>query len=224
MRKHINIDLESIVLKLKNVIRLRSSGQSNQKDVVALEEYMDIDIQQLKDDLNFYEKLLKCYVKLPNFKYDIEQIKEAYNGAIFEPTGSNDYREVQGYAKVPCPQFVKEQFVLPIWKSTGFLRAMPRKIVPAHADMGRVCAILIPFIGEQNKNPLRFWKYDKINNKDTLISETLIDQPILIDTTVLHSVDGYSDQERINFTICFDYPFSFEIVSELILKQGMINA
>ena len=224
MRKHINIDLESIVLKLKNVIRLKSDGANNEKDVIALEEYMDVDTQQLKDDLDFHKQLLKCYVKLSNFKYNIEQIKEAYSKAKFEPTGENDYRDVQGYAQVECPQFVQEQFVLPIWKSTGFLRAKSGKVVPAHADMGRVCAILIPFIGEQNKNPLRFWKYDEKEEKDILISETYIDGPTLIDTTVLHSVDNSSNIERTNFTICFDYPFSFEVLAELLLRRGMIHA
>tara|TARA_Y100000590_G_scaffold322141_1_gene364755 strand:- start:2259 stop:2768 length:510 start_codon:yes stop_codon:yes gene_type:complete len=164
------------------------------------------------------------YKKLNNFKFDVAQIEEAYNNAEFESTGENEYREVQGYAKVPCPNFVKEQLKLPIWKSTGFLRAMPNKTVPAHADMGRVCAILIPFKGEQQKNPLRFWKYDDELDKDILIAETYINEPTLIDTTVLHSVDDSSDVERTNFTICFDYPFSFEVMSDLLSEKGLLYA
>jgi hypothetical protein len=222
--KHVNIDLDTVVSKIENVIRLRSCGWSNQKDVVALEEYMGVSIEELKGNLKFYKQLKQRYIKLPKFKFEYNQIKEAYDTATFEPTGQNDYRDVQGYAKVPYPEFVKDQFTVPIYKSTGFLRALPNKKVPAHTDMGRVCAILIPFIGEQNKNPLRFWKYDEKAEKDILISETYIDSPILIDTTVLHSVDDSSDVERINFTICFDYPFSFEVVAGLMLKQGVINA
>ncbi len=164
------------------------------------------------------------YKKLTNFKVDAKQIKEAYDNCEFEPTGKNDYRDFQGYAKVPCPKFVEDQLKLPIWKSTGFLRALPNKTVPAHADMGRICAILVPFKGEQQKNPLRFWHYDTNMNQDILVGETLIDSPTLINTTVLHSVDNSSDIERTNFTICFDYPFSFEIMSELLSEKGELYA
>ena len=33
-----------------------------------------------------------------------------------------------------------------------------------------------------------------------------------------------NDIERTNFTICFDYPFSFEIMSELLSEKGELYA
>ena len=212
--------LTETINKIENVIKLRARDNiATEKDITALEEYMGISQEQLQDDLKFYKQLTLGYIKLPNFKYNKEEIQQLYDSANFGSTGKGEYRDIQGYAQVPTPKFVEEQFIFPMYKSNGFLRAKEDKAIPSHVDMGRVAAILIPFVGEQDKNPLRFWK----NDNKTLISETLIDQPTLINTTIYHSVDTASSKQRINFTICFDYPYSFEVLADLFVRKQMLE-
>jgi len=212
--------LTETIKKIENVIQLRARNDATtEKDITALEEYMGISQKQLESDLKFYKQLTLGYIKLPNFKYDKKEIQQLYESASFGSTGKGEYRDIQGYAQVPTPKFVQEQFIFPMYKSNGFLRAKENKAIPSHVDMGRVAAILIPFVGEQDKNPLRFWK----NDNKTLISETLIDQPTLINTTIYHSVDTASSKQRINFTICFDYPYSFEVLADLFVRKQMLE-
>jgi hypothetical protein len=212
-----NLTLDKSIQKLKYCLEVRKLSHPSQQDKIILEEYMGISNDDIKREIEFFEQLRLGWIRIPNLKVDQQQILDAYNQSYFEPTGNGDYREIQGYAQVECPDFIKQQFVLPLWKSIGFLRCLPNRTIPKHKDMGRVAALLIPCKGDQSSIPLEFWDDNK--NK---ISEVILDGPVLINTTVLHSVEKTSTEERTNFNLCFDYPLTFESVADILLrKQGI---
>ena len=90
--KHINISLDTVVSKITNVLDLRSNNNSTEeKDVVALEEYMSIDTIKLEKSILSLlenENLLSNYHNKSwiNYKYnqkDIVKIQDEVRSNIF---------------------------------------------------------------------------------------------------------------------------------------------
>jgi len=213
-----NLTLEQTILRIDHCLLARKMQQPSQQDSLILEEYMGISAEKLIEEKDFLKQLQLGWIKLENLQVNQNEIDDAYQQAYFQPTGNGDYREIQGYAQIDCPRFIQEQFVLPLWKSVGFLRCLPGRTIPKHKDMGRVAALLIPAIGDQSKIPLTFW-----SDNGNKISEVILDGPTLINTTILHSVDTTSDQERTNFNLCFDYPLTFESIADILMRRKGIK-
>lgn len=213
-----NLNLDQAIEKMEHCLIVRQMLHPSHQDNLLLEEYMNIDDDTLRDDIAFFKQLKLGWVKIDNLYTSQAQIDQAYDKAYFEPTGNGDYRDIQGYAQVECPQFVTDQFAIKLWKSVGFLRCLPNKTIPKHKDMGRVAALLIPCKGDQQTIPLTFW-----NDQNEKISEVIVDGPTLINTTIQHSVDETSEEERTNFNLCFDFPLTFESVADILVRRGGIK-
>lgn len=213
-----NLTIDLTLDRIDHCLLARSMEQPSHQDRLVLEEYMGMSDDDLQQEKKFLQQLKLGWIKIDSLMVDQTQITQAYRQAYFEPTGNGDYRDIQGYAKIECPKFIQDQFALPIWKSVGFLRCLPGRTIPKHKDMGRVAALLIPAIGDQSKIPLTFWSDD-----GEKISQVILDGPTLINTTILHSVDSTSEQERTNFNLCFDYPLTFESVADILVRKKGIK-
>lgn len=213
-----NLSIERSIEKMEYCLIAREMLYPSNQDNQIIEEYMGISDDDLRDDIAFLKQLSLGWIKIENLSYELSDLESVYNSAYFEPTGNGDYREIQGYAQVECPQFIKDQFTLPLWKSVGFLRCLPNRTIPKHKDMGRVAALLIPCKGDQDSIPLSFW-----DDNDNKISEVILDGPTLINTAILHSVDKTSQVERTNFNLCFDFPLTFESVADILVRKGGIK-
>lgn len=213
-----NLTVAQAIDSIEKCLLARQNPKTFEDVHMVLEPYEGITDAKLEQEIVFLKQLQLGWIKLPNLKVDLQQILEVYHEANFGPTGNGDYRDIQGYAYARCPQFIEEAFAVKLWGSIGFLRCLPGKTVSKHKDMGRVAGLLIPCIGDQDSIPLTFW--DDNGNK---ISQVILDQPTLINTTIQHSVDTPSQKERTNFNLCFMYPLTFEALADILVRKGGIK-
>lgn len=141
---------------------------------------------------------------------------------------------VQYYKKWE-PKWLTDQ-LLPIWSYMGVLIACRAgEFLLPHVDTGRTAGILIPCTKSYEENTLDFWeipewegtvgKQQKFYNYDNgkIIERVKYTTPILF-KNVPHSVDNRNSKyDRINLSVCFLQPYTYEVVIDLYHKGLLIR-
>lgn len=141
---------------------------------------------------------------------------------------------VQSYKKYE-PTWLTEK-LLPIWSYMGLLSACgPGEYLPPHVDNGRTCAILIPCTDSYKDNTLDFWDMpdwsgvegewnDWRGEHSGKIKESIIYTDPILFKNVPHGVDNtHSNHYRINFSVCFLPPYTYETVKDLYNKGLLLK-
>lgn len=138
------------------------------------------------------------------------------------------------YYKAYEPQWLKDQ-LLPIWSYMGLLiAARAGEYLPPHIDNGRTAGILIPCTDSYEENSLDFWdipEWDGVcGNEHKFLEHTgqIIDSVVYTDPIVFknvpHGVDNTkSKSPRINLSVCFLEPYTFEVLQDLHNKGLLIK-
>lgn len=133
------------------------------------------------------------------------------------------------------PDWLTSQ-LLPIWSYMGILVACRAgEYLLPHVDTGRTSGILIPCTKSYEENSLDFWEipewtgtigkqqkfHDYSNGK--IIESVKYTTPILF-KNVPHGVDNTkSKHDRINLSVCFMEPYTYEVVLDLYEKGLLIK-
>jgi hypothetical protein len=181
---------------------------------------------------------------MSNFYLNISEIKINYSDiqhAIENPNGwqeitpeHENHGYVQYYKKYE-PKWLTDQ-LLPIWSYMGILIACRAgEYLLPHVDTGRTAGILIPCTKSYEENTLDFWdipewkgtigKQQKFHNHNNgkIIESVKYTTPILF-KNVPHGVDNRTSTfDRINLSVCFMEPYTFEVVSDLYQKSLLIK-
>jgi hypothetical protein len=141
---------------------------------------------------------------------------------------------VQYYKKYE-PKWLTEQ-LFPIWSYMGILVACRAgEYLLPHVDNGRTSGILIPCTKSYEENTLDFWdipewqgtigKQQKFHDysKGKIVESVKYTSPILF-KNVPHGVDNTNSKfDRINLSVCFMQPYSYETVLDLHNKGLLIR-
>lgn len=132
------------------------------------------------------------------------------------------------------PDWLKDQ-LLPVWSYMGLLiAAHAGEYLPPHIDNGRTAGILIPCTDSYEVNSLDFWdipEWDGICGNETkflkhtgrIIESVVYTNPIVF-KNVPHGVDNTkSKSSRINLSVCFLQPYTFEVLQDLHKKGILIR-
>lgn len=144
-----------------------------------------------------------------------------------EITPENEHHGYVQYYKKYEPEWLTSQ-LLPIWDYMGVLIACRAgEFLLPHVDNGRTAGILIPCSKSYEDQTLDFWDlpqwdgvigqqekfYDFSNG--TIIESVKYTTPILF-KNVPHSVDNRQSKfDRINLSVCFLPPYTYEVVKDL---------
>lgn len=138
------------------------------------------------------------------------------------------------YYKAYEPQWLKDQ-LFPIWSYMGLLiAARAGEYLPPHIDNGRTAGILIPCTDSYEENSLDFWdipEWDGVcgNEHKFLehtghITESVTYTSPIVFKNIPHGVDNRTSTfDRINLSVCFIEPYTFEVVSDLYQKGLLIK-
>lgn len=150
-----------------------------------------------------------------------------------EITPENENHGYVQYYKKWEPTWLTEQ-LLPIWSYMGILvAARAGEFLLPHVDTGRSAAILIPCTKSYEENTLDFWDMNEYNwsvgkqqkfhdySKGKIIESVKYTTPILF-KNIPHSVDNRNSKyDRINFSVCFLEPYTYEVLNDLN-KKGLL--
>jgi hypothetical protein len=171
-----------------------------------------------------------------NIKIDYEDIqKEIDNQAGWQTITPKEWN--LGYEqkyKEYKPEWLVNQ-LLPVWSYMGLLiAAKSGQYLTPHVDNGRTAGILIPCTKSYQDTSLDFWdipEWDGIPGNDKkfvehtgkIIDSVKYNDPILF-KNVPHGVDNTkSKYDRINLSICFLYPYTYEVLKDLNEKGLLIR-
>jgi Rps23 Pro-64 3,4-dihydroxylase Tpa1-like proline 4-hydroxylase len=176
------------------------------------------------------------YVFLKELYVDYDEIKAVVDdkSGWVEIAPEEENRGYVQYYKQYEPQWLKDQ-LLPIWSYMGLLVACRAgEYLPPHVDNGRTCAILIPCSESYKNNTLDFyhmpdwkgsegdWQDWKQKHNGSIIESVMYKDPILF-KNIPHGVDNTkSKHPRINFSVCFMPPYTFDVVKDLYDKGNLI--
>lgn len=181
---------------------------------------------------------MSFYQHLPELKVDqvhIDNFLADRNGwAEITPEHEN-HGYVQFYKQYE-PDWLKSQ-LLPIWSYMGILVACRAgEVLIPHVDRGRTAGILIPCTPSYSDTSLDFWEIpqwdgnigqqEKFHDHRSgrIIESVTYTQPILF-KNVPHGVDNSkSNFDRINLSVCFMEPFTYEALVELHRKGLLIKS
>lgn len=141
---------------------------------------------------------------------------------------------VQYYKKYE-PVWLKKQ-LLPIWSYMGILIACRAgEYLTPHVDTGRTAGILIPCTKSYSETTLDFWdipqwdgtvgKQEKFHDHSNgkIIDSVKYTTPILF-KNVPHGVDNRNSEfDRINFSVCFMPPYTYEVLKDLNEKGILVK-
>ena len=189
--KHINISLDTVVSKITNVLDLRSNNNlTEEKDIVALEEYMSIDTIKLEEDLKFYKQLQQGYLELPQLKWNKQELLDIVGQLDYENKWEihkpypHTFHRGNNFATATVssvPDVIKNQFAMQIFDSSGFANIYPNSETPPHIDEGydkslnknksfiedgRECAIFFPVFGDFKLAPTELYKVMEDDKKE----------------------------------------------------------
>lgn len=177
------------------------------------------------------------YTFLPDLKVDYQDIKHNIEDSVgwveITPEKEN-HGYVQFYKKYE-PEWLKQQ-LLPIWSYMGLLIACRagEYLIP-HVDTGRTSAILIPCTESYTENTLDFWEipqwkgtvgqqekfHDHTEGK--IIDQIIYTNPILF-KNVPHGVDNRNSlHDRVNLSVCFMEPYTYEVVKSLYERNLLVK-
>lgn len=169
-------------------------------------------------------------------KVDEEDIKKAIQDEtdwqIITPAEWN-YGYTQRYKKYE-PKWLTDQ-LLPIWSYMGILVAAEAgQYLTPHVDNGRTAGILIPCTPGYQHTSLDFWdipEWDGVPGNDKkftehtgkIIDSVIYEDPILF-KNIPHGVDNTkSKYDRINLSVCFLPPYTYEVLKDLNDKGLLIK-
>lgn len=172
---------------------------------------------------------MKNYTFLSELKIDYAEMDQIINDKSdwVEIAPESENRGYVQYYKKYEPDWLKRQ-LLPIWSYMGLLIACRAgEYLPPHVDNGRTCGILIPCSESYKDNTLDFWNMPdwsgvagnwqewKEDHTGKIIESVIYNDPILFNN-IPHGVDNRdSNYPRINMSVCFMPPYSFETVKDL---------
>lgn len=177
------------------------------------------------------------YCDLPELKINQEEIDKFLDDKTgwTEITPEHENHGYVQYYKKYEPDWLKNQ-LLPIWSYMGILIACRAgEYLLPHVDRGRTTGILIPCTKSYKDNTLDFWEmpdwegtvgkqqkfHDYSNGK--IIESVKYTKPILF-KNVPHGVDNRNSKfDRINFSVCFLEPYTYEVVLDLYNKGLLIK-
>lgn len=178
------------------------------------------------------------YCFLPKLKIDYVDITRTINDkdGWIEIASEKENRGYVQYYKKYEPEWLKKQ-LLPIWSYMGLLIACRAgEYLPPHVDNGRTCGILIPCTESYKDQTLDFWYMPDWNGKEGdwqdwrehhnghIIESVIYNEPILF-KNIPHGVDNRnSTYPRINLSVCFMPPYTYEAIEDLYNKGLLINA
>lgn len=178
---------------------------------------------------------MSFYINLNDLTVDYDDI----NLFLSDKTGwteitpeHENHGYVQYYKKYE-PRWLTEQ-LLPVWSYMGILIACRAgEYLLPHVDNGRTSAILIPCTKSYEDNSLDFWelpswpgqvgKQQKFHDYSDgkIIDSVIYTNPILF-KNVPHGVDNTkSKYDRINFSVCFMEPYTYEVLKDLY-ERGLL--
>jgi len=177
------------------------------------------------------------YCFLPKLKIDYIDITRNINDkeGWIEIAPEKENRGYVQYYKKYEPEWLKHQ-LLPIWNYMGLLIACRAgEYLPPHVDNGRTCGILIPCTESYKDQTLDFWYMPDWNGKEGdwqdwrehhnghIIESVIYNEPILF-RNIPHGVDNRNcAHPRINLSVCFMPPYSFDVVKDLYEKELLVN-
>jgi hypothetical protein len=177
------------------------------------------------------------YINLSKLKINFNEIEKAVDekDGWIEIAPENENRGYVQYYKKYQPEWLTTQ-LLPIWSYMGLLVACrSREYLPPHVDNGRSCGILIPCSESYKNNTLDFWDMPdwngvngdwhewRSNHDGRIIESVMYNEPILFNN-IPHGVDNRtSEYPRINLSVCFMPPYSFEVVKKLYIDGALIK-
>ena len=180
---------------------------------------------------------MKNYIFLSNLKVDYDDIQRVISDKTgwIEIAPEKENRGYVQYYKNYQPQWLQNQ-LLPIWSYMGLLIACRAgEYLPPHVDNGRACGILIPCSKSYEDNTLDFWDMPEWTGKEgdwqdwkyqhngSIIESVIYQEPILF-KNIPHSVDNrQSKYPRINLSVCFMPPYTFDVVNDLYERNILIN-
>jgi hypothetical protein len=180
--------------------------------------------------MSFYTILDKLQVD----QNDIDNfLKDKTGWSEITPKHEN-HGYVQFYKKYE-PKWLTSQ-LLPIWSYMGILTACRAgEYLLPHVDNGRTAGILIPCTKSYEENTLDFWdipewegtigKDQKFHNHSNgkIIESIKYTTPILF-KNVPHGVNNQNSKyDRINLSVCFLEPYTYEIIVDLYNKGLLIK-
>ena len=138
------------------------------------------------------------------------------------------------YYKAYEPDWLKDQ-LFPIWSYMGLLvAAQAGEYLPPHIDNGRSAGILIPCTDSYEENSLDFYdipewdgvcgnEHKFLEHTGKIVESVTYTNPILF-KNVPHGVDNTkSSTDRINLSVCFLEPYSYEVLQDLHNKGLLIK-
>jgi hypothetical protein len=181
---------------------------------------------------------MKLYQFLPQLKIDQQHIDEFLSdrSGWSEITPEHENHGYVQYYKQYQPQWLTSQ-LLPIWSYMGVLVACRAgEYLLPHVDRGRSAAILIPCTPSYQDTSLDFWhmpqwsgtigQQEKFHDYSSghIIDSVIYTDPILF-KNVPHGVDNTKSKfDRINLSVCFMEPFTYEVLEELNKRGLLITA
>lgn len=210
------MSIDKQIKSLETIQHLRNKLSLSEDERQLASSYSGLSDQELAKSLAFYRQLQLGWIYLENFNVDYNELTALYDNckwiAIYE---DSEYKGSQSYAEIQTPKFVQDQIPLKFYHLSSFLKIHAGAVLHKHShETGRNTALVIPFKGEQKTIPLQFWK-----DEQTLLSEVIIDRPTIINTNILHGIDKISQQERTNYNLNFDFPFTFASVSDILVNR-----
>jgi hypothetical protein len=175
------------------------------------------------------------YFFLNNLQINYNDIDLAINNkeGWIEIAPEEENRGYVQYYKKYEPKWLVDQ-LLPIWSYMGLLVACRAgEYLPPHVDNGRTCGILIPCSESYKDQTLDFWHMPdwtglegnwqdwREQHTGHIIESVIYNDPILF-KNIPHSVDNRSSAyPRINLSVCFMPPYTYEVVEDLY-NNGML--
>jgi hypothetical protein len=169
-----------------------------------------------------------------NIKVDYEDInrviQDETDWQTITPAEWN-YGYTQRYKKYE-PKWLTDQ-LLPVWSYMGLLvAAQAGEYLMPHVDNGRTAGILIPCTDSYQDVSLDFWDIPEwqgecgkeqkfVEHTGKIIDSVKYTSPILF-KNVPHGVDNTKSKfHRINLSVCFMQPYTYEAVEDLN-KKGLL--
>lgn len=175
------------------------------------------------------------YINIPEIKINYDDIQHVINDQNdwCEITPKHENHGYVQYYKKYEPKWLTDQ-LLPIWSYMGILIACRAgEYLLPHVDNGRTAGILIPCTKSYEENTLDFWdmpdwqgtigKQEKFHDYSNgkIIESVKYTTPILF-KNVPHGVDNRNSKfDRINISVCFLEPYTYEVVLDLY-KKGLL--
>lgn len=210
------MSVERQIKSLETIQQIRNKHSLTEDERQLESSYSGLSDQEISKILQFYRQLTLGWIKVENLEVDYNELSQLYNNCKWIPIyEDSEYKGSQSYAEIQTPKFIEHQIPLKFYHLSSFLKIHAGAVLHKHShETGRNTALVIPFKGEQQTVPLQFWK-----DEQTLLSEVIIDKPTIINTNILHGIDKTSNQERTNYNLNFDFPFTFASVSDILVNR-----